>query len=125
MECTTLFIIPFQKNITIPASYYPSDLLSQRFLNTIGYDNIINIRNIVNIVHPRSIMKVETISEAQRTGWNLAASNLSDTAQVHLYLPFFLEISCYVGPGGALGQPARPCHEADWAQARRVHPSGV
>ena len=30
------------------------------------------------------IVKVETISEAQRTGWNLAASNLSDAAQVHL-----------------------------------------
>ena len=30
-------------------------------------------------------MKVETISEAQRTGWNLATSNLSDTtAQVPL-----------------------------------------
>ena len=33
------------------------------------------------------IVKVETISEAQRTGWNLAASNLSDAAQVHQYLP--------------------------------------
>ena len=30
------------------------------------------------------MVKVETISEAQRTGWNLAASNLSDTAQVPL-----------------------------------------
>merc|ERR1711874_620092 len=30
------------------------------------------------------LQKVETISEAQRTGWNLAASNLSDTAQVAL-----------------------------------------
>jgi hypothetical protein len=28
------------------------------------------------------MMKVETISEAQRTGWNLAAANLSDAAQV-------------------------------------------
>jgi len=30
------------------------------------------------------LQKVETINEAQRTGWNLAASNLSDTAQVAL-----------------------------------------
>ena len=52
--------------------------------------------NIVKIVHPRLIMKVETISEAQRTGWNLAASNLSDTAQVPLAnLKFVLS---YVDP---------------------------
>ena len=79
--------------------------------------------NIVNIVHPRLlIMKVETISEAQRTGWNLAAPNLSDAAQVHLKQ--FPSISCYVCPGGALGQPARPCHEADWAQADGLRLSG-
>ena len=113
------------------------------------------------------IVKVETISEAQRTGWNLAASNLSDAAQVHhtnchhaiiwqiacswqpqvvssylmlsagqspgvsphtKRLPNDLKllpaISCYAGPGGALGQPARPCHEADWTQASGLRLSG-
>ena len=39
------------------------------------------------------MVKVETISEAQRTGWNLAASNLSDTAQVPLKL-----VLSYVDP---------------------------
>ena len=78
--------------------------------------------NIVNIVHPRLIMKVETISEAQRTGWNLAASNLSDTAQVHLTC--FLPRDLMFCPGGTLGQPARPCHEGDWAQPHGLCLSG-
>ena len=32
--------------------------------------------------------------------------------------------TCYAGPGGALGQPSRPCHEADWSQADGLRLSG-
>ena len=60
----------------------------------VQYRDLLLLQKVfISSYHKQAIlmMKVETISEAQRTGWNLAATSLSDTAQVLKYVSSFDE----------------------------------